>query len=111
MKTRIRHFRKLRDLTLEELGARIGMSVGNLSKLERGLIPYDQYTLESAARELGVRPAELIDDVPDQTARERALTDLLRGLPPEEQDRLIKMATAFAEPPDKDGKLTYGKVA
>ncbi|WP_448207270.1 helix-turn-helix domain-containing protein [Azospirillum sp. sgz302134] len=59
---RIRHFRKLAGLTLEELAARIGMSNGNLSRLERGQIAWTQPTLESLARELGCRVIDLIDE-------------------------------------------------
>ena len=62
MGTRIRKFRQQRRMTLEELADRAGMSVSNMSRLERGLIPYTQDTLESTAAALGCSPRDLLDD-------------------------------------------------
>lgn len=65
MTIRIREYRKRANLTQEELAARIGMTDGNLSKLERGQVGYTQYHLETLAREFGCRPADLISDDED----------------------------------------------
>jgi transcriptional regulator with XRE-family HTH domain len=62
MASRIREYRKRAGLTLEELASRIGMTDGNLSKLERGQISYTQYHLETLAREFGCRPVDLISE-------------------------------------------------
>jgi transcriptional regulator with XRE-family HTH domain len=62
MGNRIREYRKRAGLTMNDLAPRIGMTQGNLSKLERGEIGYTQYTLESLARELNCRPVDLISE-------------------------------------------------
>lgn len=56
----IREWRKHRGLTLEQLSERAGMTPGNLSHLERGLIPYNQDTLETLAVALGTDAASLL---------------------------------------------------
>ena len=38
---RIRKYRKLKHLTMKELGERIGMSEGNVSRYERGELALD----------------------------------------------------------------------
>lgn len=47
--TYIREWRKHRGLTLDRLASRIPMTHGNLSKIERGLLPYNQPMLEAIA--------------------------------------------------------------
>lgn len=80
MTSRIREYRKRAGLTLEELAAKVGMTDGNLSKLERGQIGYTQYTLESLARELGCRPIDLIADVSAGPVDERLLATVLASV-------------------------------
>lgn len=57
-----REFRKAGDakFTQEELAHRAGMSAGNLSLLERGLISYTQDTLERLADALDCDPVDLL---------------------------------------------------
>lgn len=61
IKDNIRKFRKERDLTMEELGKRIGVSKQTIQRYESGeivTIPYDKiYALASA---LSVSPGELM---------------------------------------------------
>lgn len=61
----IRHFRKLRGLTLDQLGDRIGMSKQGLGMLERGDRPLTDAHRLAIARELEVDPADLF--LPEQT--------------------------------------------
>lgn len=91
-KTFIREWRRYRRLTLVQLAERVGITHGQLSKVERGLRPYAQPLLEKLAEELGTDPASLLmrnptdpegiwsiwDQVP-ATERPRALT-ILRAL-------------------------------
>lgn len=58
--TFIRQWRKHRGLTLELLADRIGMSVGNLSMIERAKTGYTQETLELLADALQCAPADLL---------------------------------------------------
>ncbi|BAI73192.1 hypothetical protein AZL_025540 [Azospirillum sp. B510] len=80
MTNRIREFRKRDNLTLEELAARIGMTDGNLSKLERGQIGYTQYHLETLARVFGCRPVDLIADAAAGTVDEKLLGVVLAAV-------------------------------
>jgi transcriptional regulator with XRE-family HTH domain len=95
MANNIRSYRKRAGLTLEELAGRIGMTDGNLSKLERGQIGYTQAALESIARELRCKVAELVSDEPPLSRLEETLLSIARALSPDEQDRLVRIAAVF----------------
>jgi transcriptional regulator with XRE-family HTH domain len=56
----IRAWRKHRDMSLERLASQVPMDKGNLSKVERGLLPYNQEMLERLAEALGTEPASLL---------------------------------------------------
>ena len=56
----LREWRKFRGLTLQDLGARAGINHGNLSKMERGVLPYNQGSLERLAEALNTKPASLL---------------------------------------------------
>ena len=64
--TYIRAWRKERGMTMMELAEKAGMHQGHLSKLERGLMPYTQQSLERVAKALGVTPGALIDATPSR---------------------------------------------
>ena len=56
----IRAWRLSKHLSLEKLAARVPMDKGNLSKVERGILPYNQEMLERLADALGTEPASLL---------------------------------------------------
>jgi Predicted transcriptional regulators len=58
---KIRFFRKLRGMTLDELAAAINKSKSSLSKYEKGSIIIDIITLSEIASVLEISPASLID--------------------------------------------------
>ncbi len=58
--TYIRAWRTAKHMSLEQLASRIPMDKGNLSKVERGLLPYNQEMLERVADALSVDPASLL---------------------------------------------------
>lgn len=62
----VREWRKVRGYTLEQFGELTGMTPGNLSHLERGMIPYSQDFLEVAAEVLQTDVASLIMRDPTQ---------------------------------------------
>jgi transcriptional regulator with XRE-family HTH domain len=62
--TNIRAWRQERGLTMIELAEKAGMHQGHLSKLERGLMPYTQQSLERLAEALRLTPGALIDTPP-----------------------------------------------
>jgi transcriptional regulator with XRE-family HTH domain len=65
-RTFIRQWREHRELTLEALGERIGMSHVSLSRIERGLQPYSQPVLEAIAKALRTDAASLIMRNPEE---------------------------------------------
>lgn len=56
----IRAWRKHRNLTLEQLADRLGVTHGALSQLERGITNYTQPMIEALADALQCEPADLI---------------------------------------------------
>lgn len=62
--TFIRDWRKARGMTMVELAEKAEIDQGQLSKLERGLLPYNQPNLERLAEVLRVTPAQLIETRP-----------------------------------------------
>ncbi len=64
--TYIRAWRKERGMTMVELAEGSDVDQGQLSKLERGLLPYNQQNLERIAKALGVTPAILIEIDPEK---------------------------------------------
>lgn len=64
--TFIRDWRKARGMTMVELAEKAEMHQGHLSRLERGLIPYTQPSLEKIAQALRVTPGTLLDTPPKQ---------------------------------------------
>lgn len=56
----IREWRQHRHLSLEQLASRVPMDKGNLSKVERSLLPYNQEMLERLAEALQTDPASLL---------------------------------------------------
>ncbi|BDZ45529.1 helix-turn-helix domain-containing protein [Naasia aerilata] len=66
---RIRHFRKARSLTLEDLGSRVGIAVSQLSLIENGRREPRLTQLESVAQALEVEIGELlVAEPPDPRA-------------------------------------------
>ncbi len=61
MKTRIRHFRKLKGLTQSGLAVRLGTTAATVSRLETADMTVSTDWLERIAAALGVTPGDLID--------------------------------------------------
>lgn len=59
-KTFLREWRQHKGLTLEGVAPRAGTSHPNLSKIERGLVPYDQDLLEKLASIYGCDEVDLL---------------------------------------------------
>jgi transcriptional regulator with XRE-family HTH domain len=94
---RHRHFiaqwRKHRGLTQEQMAERIGMSRENYSKIERGLVPYNQDFLEAAAEALNCEPADLIMRDPASTLW--SLVDALKGMGEAQQNQALAVIEAL----------------
>lgn len=94
---RNRHFiaqwRKHRGLTQEQMSERIGMSRENYSKIERGLVPYNQDFLEAAAEALNCEPADLI--MRDPASALWSLVDTLKGMGEAQQHQALAVIEAL----------------
>jgi transcriptional regulator with XRE-family HTH domain len=93
-RTFIREWREFRGLSLEELAQAAGMVKGNLSKIERGINPYNQVRLELIARRLDCTPADLLARPPGVAP---ALESLLNAATPEQQSQLASIAEALIQ--------------
>jgi transcriptional regulator with XRE-family HTH domain len=65
-RTFIRDWRKHRNLTLARLADRVGTTHATLSRIERGVQPYNQPLLEALADALGTTPGDLLTRPPEQ---------------------------------------------
>lgn len=66
--TYIRQWRQHRGLSLDQLADRVPMDKSNLSKVERGILPYNQEMLERLADALMTDPAILLMRNPADTS-------------------------------------------
>jgi transcriptional regulator with XRE-family HTH domain len=84
----IRSWRKHRGLTLEQLADRVDTTHASLSRIERGLQPYNQYMLEALADALRCEPADLIMRDPLQ---EDSIWSIWSQVPPETRPVVVNM--------------------
>ena len=96
--------RKQQNMSLEELGKKIGTSRQTIQRYESGEIkniPYNKIC--SLADALGVSPAHLMgfedvaSPVPEYIPEIQILTDLLPQLTQTQRDTLVQTAKVFAE--------------
>jgi transcriptional regulator with XRE-family HTH domain len=62
--TYLRAWREFRDIAAKEAAARLDMDKSSLSRLERGLTPYEQYHLEILAELYKCTPGDLLNADP-----------------------------------------------
>ncbi|ABA77802.1 helix-turn-helix domain-containing protein [Rhodobacter sphaeroides] len=92
MALRIKQLREARGWTQEVLAARSGMSRSQLAMIERETRPANTIRLNAIAGALGVSTEDLFESNP----RERALLELIRLLPSEDVEALIRVAEGLA---------------
>lgn len=96
----IYNFRKKQNMTMEELGKRIGVSKQTISRYENGeisSIPYDKIILLAEA--LNCNPAELMgwsvpetkNDAVNQANKELEFEDLFSALNESDQEEIIEL--------------------
>lgn len=88
----IRAWRKHRGLTMDQLAADIGISVSQLSSVERGEQPYTQRTLESLASALDCRAIDLLATDPNGDQEQVELLRTIDGMTPEKRRLLHRIA-------------------
>ncbi len=82
-KTFLRQWRKKRNMSQADAAERLEIEQGTLSKIERGLLPYNQDFLEAAALIYGAHePSDLLSIDPTEP-RETDVVRLLRRASPE----------------------------
>lgn len=94
-KTYFREWRKYRGLTLEQAAPRAGMSVGNLSAMERGAQGYTQSGLEALADAYNAEPGWLLNVDPTQDS---AIWSIWERALPAEREQIVAVARALVKP-------------
>lgn len=90
--TKIRLWRQASGLSLDQLAEKAGVDKGNLSKMERGILPYNQDVIERVADALGLAVGDLIEREPN---RSPALFTTLKKATPEQVRLIERMADAI----------------
>jgi transcriptional regulator with XRE-family HTH domain len=92
-RVRSRHFiqewRKFRNLTQEQVAARIGISRTNYLRAEAGKVPYSQDILELLADALNCSPADLLMRDPLKFNAVWSLEDHLKQADKDTRDRIM----------------------
>lgn len=88
----IREWRQQKGLSLEETASRVPMDKGNLSKVERGLLPYNQEMLERLGDILGTEPGNLLSRDP---TKEGKVIDLVQRLNAGQLEQAERVLTAM----------------
>lgn len=94
----LKEWREYRNLTQEQLAERMDISRVMISKIERGLNPYNQAFLENAAHALMCEPADLLVRDPSQPD---AIWSIWSQIKPQDRPRAIAILKTFAD--DKTG--------
>lgn len=97
MGPRIRELRIERNMTLDDLAQRAGISASHLSRLERGQTAPSFKVAADIAREIGVKPSELATIQREQSDVDTALVQALESVglePPMAQHICDRISTA-----------------
>jgi transcriptional regulator with XRE-family HTH domain len=88
----IRQWRQEKGLSLEQVAGSVPMDKGNLSRVERGLLPYNQEMLERLGEVLGTDPGNLINRDP---TKEGKVIDLVQRLSENELEQAERVLSAM----------------
>jgi len=84
---RVKALRQERGMTIPQLAKASGVSKGQISTIERGLVVMKVRTLTAIARGLGVMPAQIVT-FPEEGALE-AVAEMLFRMPEAERRRVV----------------------
>lgn len=90
----------MKNFTLDHVAFNVPMDKGNLSKVERGLLPYNQEMLERIADIIGTDPGNLISRDPTKDGR---VIDFIQRLGPAQLERAAAILEA-AFPSAEEGR-------
>jgi transcriptional regulator with XRE-family HTH domain len=93
--THLREWREFRKITLEDAGAEFGITHGQLSKIERGVSPYNQRLLEAAARLYGCTVIDLLTRGPNEA---QDLFSAYAGLDQDGKRQAARLVDALRKP-------------
>ena len=82
----IREWRQAKGLSLEFVAHNVPMDKGNLSKVERGHLPYSQEMLERLAEILGTEAGNLVSRDP---TKEGKVLDLVQRLNERDREKVV----------------------
>ncbi|MGE4321954.1 MAG: helix-turn-helix domain-containing protein [Sphingobium sp.] len=85
----IRAWRELKGYSLEHVAHNVPMDKGNLSKVERGLLPYNQEMLERIAVIIGTSASNLIGRDPNKEGKVIDLVQRLNSAQLEQAERVL----------------------
>lgn len=94
-RTFLRQWREKVPLTQEQAADRIGITQGQLSRIERGDTPYNQDFLEKAADAYQCEPADLIMRDPSRPDAMWSIVDQLKVATPEQREDVRRVADAL----------------
>lgn len=91
-RTFLKEWREHRRLTQEQAAERLDMDRSNLSRVERGEIPYSQALLEAAAVAYDCEPWDLLNVNPLKEGEVVDLTRIMKQATPEQRAEIIGYA-------------------
>lgn len=96
----LREWRKHRHYSLEQLAEMIGTTHATLSRIERGLLPYNQAFLERAAEMLTCEPADILVRNPQDPEGIWSVWDRAK---PGERRQIVEIAKTLLRTGTSDG--------
>lgn len=94
-RTFLRQWREKAGLNQESAADRIGITQGQLSRIERGDSPYNQDFLEAAALAYNCDPADLLMRDPSRSDAMWSIVDQLKVATPEQREDVRRVADAL----------------
>lgn len=95
----LREWRKHRHYSLEQLADMIGTTHATLSRIERGLLPYNQAFLERAAEMLMCEPADILVRNPEDPEGIWSIWDRAK---PGERRQIVEIAKTLLKTGSED---------
>jgi len=94
----LRKIRLERGLKLSDVANDLAMKSETLRRYETGERQVNIHLLKRFAEYYGVPQSEITGDPGALTSRERAVIEIFRGLSPDQQDTMYRLASAIAQP-------------
>ena len=99
-RTFLREWRKHRDKTLQAVAEEIGITHGQLSRIERGEQPYNQELLEKLSEIYQCDPVDMLIRNP---ADPEAIWSIWDRAQPGEREQIARVASAIVDPKGRTG--------